>query len=455
MLKCKYLIIGSGETGLILAKELSKLKEKVILVEQADLGGSFLQTTDYPKTLLTKESEEFATALKSLKNHPDTFLVLRKFRQKISDNITNNIKIETNSALNTIEKYENTEILVGTAQFNSSSLVEVNSETERHLVNFEKVIIAVGKNRMKQPKLKGLSRVNFLFRHNVFLFKEIPSKLAIIGCALETLEVASVYSGLGVKVSIFEEKTSEQTIPKLDRTGFNYAIKELMKRNVNFYFETKIREIKQVEKKLILVDDNRKEYEKSHIYVIVDEFFKDNSLKLDKIQLSSDESGIETNNFGKTKQNGIFALGNCSNKSNQKNKYSLIYNFIKKEADLQKKKKGVSAVLDLKNYFGDRDFLYPTLRINKINTYCPVINVGLSERNAKAIHGTYIETEIIEDYHLSGFFKIVYKTNNNQVLGITCAGDFCKKFTDYAILALSLNQDYKTIRNYIRTRYGV
>ena len=110
MLKCKYLIIGSGETGLILAKELSKLKEKVILVEQAELGGSFLQTTDYPKTLLTKESEEFATSLKSLKNHPDTFSVLRKFRQKISDNITNNIKIETNSALNTIEKYENTEI---------------------------------------------------------------------------------------------------------------------------------------------------------------------------------------------------------------------------------------------------------------------------------------------------------------------------------------------------------
>ena len=105
MLKCKYLIIGSGETGLILAKELSKLKEKVILVEQAELGGSFLQTTDYPKTLLTKESEEFATSLKSLKNHPDTFSVLRKFRQKISDNITNNIKIETNSALNTIEKY--------------------------------------------------------------------------------------------------------------------------------------------------------------------------------------------------------------------------------------------------------------------------------------------------------------------------------------------------------------
>jgi pyruvate/2-oxoglutarate dehydrogenase complex dihydrolipoamide dehydrogenase (E3) component len=455
MLKCKYLIIGSGQTGLTLAKELSTTNEQIILVEQGNLGGSFLQNLEYPKILLTKESQEFATALKSLKNHPDTFSVLRKFRQKISDTISNQIKLETNSVLNTLEKTENIKILRGTAEFSSKSLVEVNSENEKHLVNFEKAILAVGKNRMKQPKIKGIEEIDFLFRHNAFLFLEIPSKLAFLECTEETLEVASIYSGLGVKVDIFEEKSSQQTIPKLDRTGFNYAVKELMKRNVNFYFETKIKEIKKDKKKIILIDDNRKEYEHSHIYLTIEESFKDDTLKLSKIQIKSSEYGIESSAQGKTKYNHIYALGDCSEKTNEKNKQSVIFDFIQREkADLEKQK-GISNVLNLKNYFGEKDFLYSTLRIKKINTYSPVINVGLSERNARAIHGTYINTEIIETNQFSGFLKIIYKSNNGQVLGIVCTGDFCLKLSDYAILVLTTSQDYKSIRNYLRGRYGI
>ena len=455
MLKCKYLIIGSGETGITLARELAETKEKIILVEQSNLGGTYLQSLEYPKKFLTQESKDFSTALRSLKNHPDTFSVLRKFRQKISDNILNQIKLESNAILNNFEKTKNLRIINGIAEFSSKSLVEINSEQEKHLVNFEKVILAVGKNRMKKPTIKGIEKIDFLYKHNAFLFLNIPTKLAVIGCSEETLEVASVYAGLGVKVSIFEQKNSQQSIPKLDRTAFNYAIKELMKRNVNFYFETKIKEIKKDKKKIILIDDNRKEYEHSNVYLKIEEYFKENLLKLDKIDLPSNKKGIETNNFGKTKYNHIYALGDCSDKSNSNNKHSLIHSFIQKEKESLEKRNNVDKVLSLRNYFTEKNFLYSGLRVKKINIHQPVVNVGLSERNAKAIHGTYIATEVIENYNYSGFVKIVYKTNNNQVLGIICTGDFCLKFTDYAILALTLNQDYKSVRNYFRGRYGI
>ena len=38
MLDCKYLIIGSGQSGLILAKNLVKLGKKIILVEESEIN---------------------------------------------------------------------------------------------------------------------------------------------------------------------------------------------------------------------------------------------------------------------------------------------------------------------------------------------------------------------------------------------------------------------------------
>jgi dihydrolipoamide dehydrogenase len=248
MISCKYLVIGAGQTGLKLCEELLKLNESVILVEQGAFGGSYLNSYDYPKNLLSKESENFAVSLKLFKDYPETFSVIRKYRQKISAKISQEINKTRNKQISTLEKNRKFKFLEGKAEFFSKSLIEVNSTEEKHLISFNQCILAVGKTVVKTPEIKGIDKVKLLHQHNAYLFEEIPSKLAILRCTKETLELASIYSGLGIKITIFEPENSKKALANLDRSAFNYLITVLDSRQVEFKFKTSIKEIKKAAK---------------------------------------------------------------------------------------------------------------------------------------------------------------------------------------------------------------
>jgi pyruvate/2-oxoglutarate dehydrogenase complex dihydrolipoamide dehydrogenase (E3) component len=455
MLSCKYLIIGSGETGLILARELAKSGQKIILAEQNEIGGSFLHSLDIPKNILKSEAEDFATGLRMYKNHPDTFTVLRKYRQKIQEKIWEKTKLQKNKLLNNLEKIENLEIIKGKAEITSKSLAEINSETERHLVGFEQVIVAIGKSGIQKITDIELKDIDFLHKHNIFLFHEIPSKLAILGCTLETLEIASIYAGLGVKVNIYESLEVQTVMPKLDRAAFNYVIKSLMKRNVSFNFETNIKEVQKnpETKELTLIDDKRQEYKNSHIYIRVQEIFSDDSVNLNKLGIRQSPEGIIANGNGRTVQTNISVLGNCFSQTSKQNKYANIFDYTEKE--LKKNSKNPSSLLGISSYFSEGEVSPNNLRIIKINSYEPVINIGLSERNAKAVHGTYIKVDIIENLENENFIKIIYKENTGQILGIVLAGKKYSELEIYAVVSLKKNSNYKQVRNFIRSYWGI
>jgi len=453
MLQCKYLVIGSGETGLKAVNELVKTGKKVILVDQHEIGGSYLHSLDYTKHLLIKESEDFATNLRGFKNYPDTFSILRKYRQKIEDKISEEVRQERNRILNQLEKTENLEIVYGKAEFTSKSLIEVNSNTERNLIGFETVVLAVGKNTLSKPSLNGIEKVNFLHKHNIFLFEKIPSKLAILDCTAENLEIASVYAGLGVKVNLFETNPVEKVLPKLDRSAFNYLIKSLMKRNVTFYFNTEIRSLKKDKDELILIDDNRKEYSHSDIFVSINEKFKDDGLGLNKVDVNFSSAGIEVNAQGKTNQGNVWAFGECASNNSHKNKYLSLFNFT--DGELKKIANTGNSLFKITDIFGEKEITPFDFSIIKIEGYQSVRNIGLSERTASGIHGGNINVVLITDIQHKGFAKIVYKTNTQEVLGIILTGDFAVKLEYFALLTFKQNIPYRVVRNILKNALGV
>ena len=448
MLDCKYLIIGSGQSGLILAKNLVKLGKKIILVEESEIGGSYLNSLEYPKYLMIQKSQEFASGLKLFKNYPETFSILTKYRQKLNLEIANQIN---KKIIEELEKNENIEIIKGRLEFVSKTLAEVNSKEERHLIGFEQAILALGKNSMLKPNIEGLEDIDFLFRHNVFLMDKIPSKLVIIGCSKETLEIASIFSGIGVKVEIFEQKSAQKIIPKIDRSLFNYLIKSLASRNVTFFFETEIKKLEKNKKEIILIDQHSKNYSCSDIYFEIKESFGNDLVGLNKVDIKWVKDGIVCNEFGKTVHSHIWAFGECSSKIG--NKYSSIYNFIQKQnAEMQIKKQLPITILN--SYFNETTVSSINFQTIKIDSFNPIINVGLSEQNAQAIYGTQIKSDIIINDLLEGFLKIIYRENNNQVLGFMLAGDFCKHLEDYAVLSLRKNVSYRQVKNFLEAYRG-
>jgi len=95
MLSCEYLVIGAGQTGLIICQALVKTGKSVILVDQHQLGGSFLFTKEYPKFLLREAATKFAHSLENFRDFPETFPLLIKHRETIHDLIGQAIQQKT------------------------------------------------------------------------------------------------------------------------------------------------------------------------------------------------------------------------------------------------------------------------------------------------------------------------------------------------------------------------
>jgi len=456
MLDCNYLVVGAGQTGLVIAQELAGLGKKVILVEQGEIGGSYLFSYDIPKLLLQKEAKQFNSTLKVFKDHPDTFTVLRKFRQKINSRILSDVKKKQKQNELKLEKLENLKIVYGSAEFSSKSLAEVNSETERHLVSFEKCILATGNNTILKPSITGIDKVKFLHKHNAYLFDEIPSQIGIIGVTVENLELADIYSSLGVKVQIFEELESARSLKKIDRSGLNYLLKQLISKQVEFNFKTKITKVTKDKNGIILIDAQKKEHLVSHIFVDVEENFDGESLGLSKIEISSTKKGINVNSSGLTDQKHIWAFGECASKCTPQNKYSSIYNYTQKlKTQQEEKKRGVKLLAGI-NFNILPEITPVNLSVIKINTDSPVLSVGFSELEAIARLGSHhIRTTVVDHDLFEGFAKLIVKQSSGQILGITLAGDFCIKLENYMIREFPKNLLYRDFRNFLRANWGI
>lgn len=455
MISCTYLIIGSGETGLILAEELVKTGQKVILIESSEFGGTYLNSLDYPRYLLSKESQDFSTILKVFKDHPETFSVIKKHRQKIAAKILAEIKRFKNKRIVALEKNKNFKLITGKAEFFSKSLIEVNSNEERHLIGFKHCLIAVGKNGLEKPKINGITEKDFLNQHNIFHFKEIPSRLAIFGCNNQSLEVASIYSGLGVKVIVFEESKVKTCMPELDRTALNHLIKTLSSRQVEFFFDTKIKTIKKRSKFFTITDSNREEHKVSHIFQNFTETFIEDELLLKKVGIKFSKKGIKVTASYKTSLKNVYAFGDCQESNdNYSQKQSKIQEYLKTQLKDTTTKTGFTlGILD--TYFSPDQVIPSGISILEVKSFSPVLNIGCSESKALIDFGTYIKTKVFTGQMYEGFMKVVYKENNDSVLGIILAGEFALKLQNFAILALKKSITRKYLENYLRVYWGV
>lgn len=445
MIQCQYLIIGSGQTGLILAKKLTNLGKSVIMVEQTILGGTYIHNYDTPKEILKKEATEFAVSLKSFKDNPTTFSVLIKNRQKLTAKLSSAVQSKFVNLRETLKAIKNLTIIKGQASFLSKSLVEINSETERHLINFEQCLVTVGKTQLVKPNILGLEDIPFLYQHSVYLFQEIPSKLGIIGLSKESLEVADIYSNLGVKVCIFEEVEAHKKLPKIDKSALNYLIKKLANKQVEFLFKTKIVKIKKTKNGIDVEDSTGNNFDVSHLYLDLSENFSEENIGLSKVGVTLSKKGIVTDYLGRTSKKNILALGECNSQASENTKFSMLYNFLEKEFRLVAGDKKVS-YLGLVGESENKPIKVGYLQINATN---PISTIALTENEAVGKYGSSAKTKTFAIEGCEGFFRIVHKDQTGEVLGISLAGEICTKYHSYFFSLFTRSVNIKQITDFL------
>jgi len=206
--KTQLLVIGSGPGGYTAAFRAADLGLEVTLVERYEvIGGVCLNVGCIPSKALLHAAKVIDEAA-AMSDHGVVFgaptidaLKLRGWKNEVVGRLT--------GGLVQLAKQRKVQIVHGTARFESANSVRVDDE----VIEFEKCIIAAGSQPVMLPGLPDDPRI--IDSTGALELDPLPERLLVVGGGIIGLEMACVYSALGVAVSVVE--LTDSLMPGTDK----------------------------------------------------------------------------------------------------------------------------------------------------------------------------------------------------------------------------------------------
>lgn len=226
---CDVLVIGGGPGGYSAAFRAADLGQRVILVErEATLGGVCLNEGCIPSKALLHVAAVKEEAVR-LADHGVVFGSptidldkLRGFKAGVVGKLTDGLK--------TMARMRKVEVVRGTATFADANAADVAlHDGTSHRIVFAKAIVAVGSVPVKLPFLPEDARM--VDSTGALELPFIPERMLVIGGGIIGLEMATVYSALGVRVDVVEQL--DRLLPDVDRD----VVQAWRKRNAHRFDE--------------------------------------------------------------------------------------------------------------------------------------------------------------------------------------------------------------------------
>lgn len=234
-LKTEVVVIGSGPGGYTAAFRAADLGKKVVLIERFEnLGGVCLNVGCIPsKALLhiakvVDEATHMAAHGVSFNKPSFDADKLRAWKNSVLGKLTGGLKA--------LAKQRKVEVVTGVAEFTSPHQLSIQSKDGKQLLDFEQAIIAVGSESIDLPFIPEDPRI--FSSTGALELTDIKGDLLVIGGGIIGLEMATVYSALGVKVTVVE--FLDQLIPGADSDLVAVLQKRMAKNGVNFLLKTKV-----------------------------------------------------------------------------------------------------------------------------------------------------------------------------------------------------------------------
>ncbi|MFP4649126.1 MAG: dihydrolipoyl dehydrogenase, partial [Halorhodospira sp.] len=236
---CDLVVLGAGPGGYTAAFRAADLGLKVILVDQYPvLGGVCLNVGCIPsKALLhaakvVDEADQFA-------DHGITFGAPRIDLDRLNAWKRGIIK-QLTGGLAGIAKQRKVEVVTGEAAFADAYHLTVTGEEQTRTIGFRHAIIAAGSRPAIPPGLE-LEDPRVMDSTGALKLEEIPERLLVVGGGIIGLEMASVYSGLGSKVTVVE--LADRLMPGADPDLVKVLRKRLAKRCEAIHLQTQVTEV--------------------------------------------------------------------------------------------------------------------------------------------------------------------------------------------------------------------
>ncbi|MBA1146772.1 dihydrolipoyl dehydrogenase [Ectothiorhodospiraceae bacterium WFHF3C12] len=243
---CDVVVIGAGPGGYTAAFRAADLGLKTMLVERyPNLGGVCLNVGCIPSKALLHaakvidEANHFAEQGITFGKPQIDLGKLGGWKDKVVGKLTGGLK--------SMAKQRKVEVAQGKATFVSPHELDIEHEGERRRVTFRNCIIAAG-SRAAVPPGFDMSDPRMMDSTDALKLEEVPERLLVVGGGIIGLEMATVYEGLGSKITVVE--MLDRLMAGADADIVRAYQKRIKKRYENIYLNGKVTGIKANKKTL-------------------------------------------------------------------------------------------------------------------------------------------------------------------------------------------------------------
>ncbi len=405
------IIIGSGPAGYVCAIRAAQLGLKVCCVDKSVLGGTCLNIGCIPSKSLLHASQAYDQT-KSYEALGISFSSVSFDLNKIMQSKNDSVKKLT-GGVNFLFKKNKITHKKGFAKIINNNEVEISNNINSELVKTKNIVIATG----SEPSIPSdvlIDEKNILSSTGALSLDKVPGHLVIIGAGYIGLEMGSVWSRLGSKVTVIEYE--DHILPNMDREIATNFQKILIKQGFDFKLSTSFNKvIKKNDKLSVLIENDGQTLEIDCDKILISMGRKPYSygLNLKNIGVEMDKKGfIQTNKKFQTSLNNIYAIGDCKNGPMLAHKAS---------------EEGVAVAEILAGQAGQVNYdAIPSV----IYTFPEVASVGKTEEELKNASIQYkvgkfpftanAKATVMQE--TEGFVKIISDYKTDEVLGVHIVG---------------------------------
>ncbi len=306
-------VIGAGPGGYTGAIRAAQLGLSVAIVEKNEtLGGTCLNVGCIPSKALLDSSEHYMVAQKSLSEHGVMVENVKLDLQAMMQRKSKIVKELTDGVDYLMTKNKITKFF-GLGCLKSAHEVEVTLNSgSKEILRAKNIMLATGSVPNELPFLP-YNEKSVVSSTGALKLEKVPQHLIVIGGGVIGLELGSVWSRLGAKVTIIEydskicggmdTKLSKRLLNILKKDGMNFILNSMVtsadikRSGTALTFENRLSGDQQtIEGDVVLVATGRRPYSEG--------------LGLDNIGITRDKKGcVEIDDHFRTSHPNIYAIG--------------------------------------------------------------------------------------------------------------------------------------------------
>ena len=427
-MKYDVTVIGSGPGGYVAAIRCAQLGLKTAIIEKYNtLGGTCLNVGCIPSKALLDSSEHYHNAMHTFTTHGIDIKGEVQVNLKQMIERKNGVIKQTCDGIDFLMKKNKIDVFTGVGSFINKNTIKVSGEKEQ-TIETDKVIIATGSKPASLPGVE-IDKKRVITSTEALNMTEVPKHLIVIGGGVIGLELGSVYSRLGAKVTVIEYAGS--IIPTMDGALGKELQRVLRKQGFEFNFNHKVKSAKTKGKEVIVTAENEKgelvEFKGDYCLVSVGRRPYTDGLGLENAGLKTDERGrIETDAHLETATKGIYAIGD-----------------VVKGAMLAHKAEE-EGVFVAETIAGQKPHINYNLIPGVVYTWPEVAGVGVTEEELKK-NGVKYKTGSFPmralgraraSMDIDGFVKVLADATTDEILGVHMIGPRVADLIAEAVVAM-------------------